>query len=60
MIYVVAGVYSEYISIAKNKQNLIMIGDGINRTVITGSHSVADEWATFKSATFGKLIKLQL
>ena len=60
VIYVVAGVYNEYISIAKKKQNLMIIGDGINQTVITGSHSVVDGWTTFNSATFGKLNKLQL
>lgn len=53
VIHVVAGVYAEYVSIATNKQNLMMIGDGINRTVITGNHSVADGWTTFNSPTFG-------
>ncbi|KAG6701338.1 hypothetical protein I3842_08G160700 [Carya illinoinensis] len=52
VIHVVAGVYAEYVSIAKNKQNLMMIGDGVNRTVITGNHSVADGWTTFNSSTF--------
>lgn len=60
VIYVVAGVYNVYISIAKKKQNLMIIGDGINQTVITGSHRVVDGWTTFNSATFGKLNKLQL
>ncbi|KAL5705352.1 pectinesterase [Ranunculus cassubicifolius] len=29
-----------------------MIGDGINKTVITGNRSVTDGWSTFNSATF--------
>ncbi|KAJ6401034.1 hypothetical protein OIU84_016449 [Salix udensis] len=52
MIYVTAGIYEEYVSIAKNKKYLMMVGDGINQTVITGNRSVADGWTTFNSATF--------
>ncbi|CAL5330152.1 unnamed protein product [Camellia sinensis] len=52
MIYVVGGVYEEYVSIAKNKQYLMMVGDGINKTVITGNRSMIDGWTTFNSATF--------
>ncbi|PON66301.1 Pectinesterase inhibitor domain containing protein [Trema orientale] len=52
LIYVTAGLYEEYVSIAKNKRNLMMIGDGINRTIITGNRSVVDGWTTFNSATF--------
>ncbi|XP_027364504.1 pectinesterase-like [Abrus precatorius] len=51
-IYVVAGIYNEYVSIPKSKENLMIVGDGINRTVITGNRSVADGWTTFQSATF--------
>ncbi|GAB2228975.1 hypothetical protein Droror1_Dr00023109 [Drosera rotundifolia] len=52
VIRVVAGVYKEYVSIPKNKQYLMMAGDGINKTIITGNHSVVDGWTTFNSATF--------
>ncbi|KAK1398851.1 Pectinesterase [Heracleum sosnowskyi] len=52
MIYVTAGVYEEYVVIAKNKRYLMMVGDGINQTVITGDHSVNDGWSTFNSSTF--------
>ncbi|KAH7836826.1 hypothetical protein Vadar_006146 [Vaccinium darrowii] len=52
LIYVKAGVYEEYVSIPKNKKYLMMIGDGINQTVITGNHSFVDGWTTFNSATF--------
>jgi len=54
LIYVTAGVYEEYVSIAKNKKYLFMLGDGINQTIITGNRSVADGSTTFNSATFGK------
>ncbi|XP_044492442.1 probable pectinesterase/pectinesterase inhibitor 7 [Mangifera indica] len=52
LIYIKAGIYEEYVSIAKNKKYLMMIGDGINQTVITGNRSVVDGWTTFNSATF--------
>ncbi|GMI66599.1 hypothetical protein like AT1G02810 [Hibiscus trionum] len=52
LIYITAGVYQEYISIPQNKKYLMMVGDGINQTVITGNHSVVDGWTTFNSATF--------
>ncbi|GMP40099.1 hypothetical protein CsSME_00010671 [Camellia sinensis var. sinensis] len=38
MIYVVGGVYEKYVSIAKSKQYLMIVGDGINKTTITGNH----------------------
>ncbi|KAJ7972992.1 Pectinesterase [Quillaja saponaria] len=52
LIYIREGVYEEYVNIAKNKRNLMMIGDGINQTIITGNHSVDDGFTTFNSATF--------
>ena len=54
LIYVTAGVYEEYVYIAKNKRNLMMVGDGINQTIITGNRSFVDDNTTFNSATFGK------
>ncbi|KAJ1402375.1 Pectinesterase, catalytic [Sesbania bispinosa] len=52
LIYVTAGVYEENVSIDKKKTYLMMVGDGINKTIITGNRSVVDGWTTFKSATF--------
>lgn len=56
LIFVSAGVYEEYVSIAKNKRYLMMIGDGINQTIVTGNRSVVDGWTTFNSATFGNFL----
>lgn len=56
LIYVTAGLYEEYVEIPKNKRYVMMIGDGINQTVITGNRSVVDGWTTFNSATFSKFI----
>ncbi|KAL9451103.1 hypothetical protein AB3S75_012786 [Citrus x aurantiifolia] len=52
VIYAREGVYEEYVVVPKHKKNLLLIGDGINRTVITGNHSVMDGWTTFNSSTF--------
>ncbi|GLJ52727.1 hypothetical protein SUGI_1122630 [Cryptomeria japonica] len=57
VIYVTAGVYKECVNVPLNKDNIMLIGDGIDATVITGSKSVSDGWTTFSSATlatFGK------
>ncbi|KAJ6812650.1 putative pectinesterase/pectinesterase inhibitor 41 [Iris pallida] len=52
LILVTAGVYQEYVLIPKYKRYLMMVGDGINQTVVTGDHNNIDGWTTFKSATF--------
>lgn len=54
IIYAMEGVYEEYITIPKHKKNIMLLGVGINRTIITGNHSVLDGWSTFNSATFSK------
>lgn len=54
LIYVKAGVYHEYVTIPEKTMYVMMIGDGINQTVITGNHSVADGWTTYNSATFSE------
>uniref|UniRef100_A0A0D9WFL7 Pectinesterase n=1 Tax=Leersia perrieri TaxID=77586 RepID=A0A0D9WFL7_9ORYZ len=52
VIYVVGGVYEENVVVPKHKRYIMMVGDGIGQTVITGNRSVVDGWTTFNSATF--------
>ncbi|XP_061997002.1 pectinesterase/pectinesterase inhibitor PPE8B-like [Rosa rugosa] len=52
VIYVKRGVYKEYVEIKKKKWNIMMIGDGMDATVISGNHNYVDGWTTFRSATF--------
>ncbi|XP_024400053.1 pectinesterase 2 [Physcomitrium patens] len=53
VIYVKKAVYNEYISIPKDKKNLMMYGDGPGQTVITGSRSVKGSGlSTMYTATF--------
>ncbi|KAF7836848.1 Pectinesterase/pectinesterase inhibitor PPE8B [Senna tora] len=52
VIYIKKGVYNENVEIKKKKWNLMMIGDGMNATIISGNRSFVDGWTTFRSATF--------
>ncbi|GAB4836186.1 hypothetical protein Ancab_001100 [Ancistrocladus abbreviatus] len=52
LIYIRQGYYQEYVVVPKHKKGIMMLGDGINRTVITGKRNVIDGWTTFQSATF--------
>ncbi|XVF80705.1 hypothetical protein PTKIN_Ptkin15bG0096500 [Pterospermum kingtungense] len=46
-----AGIYNENIVISKEKTNLMIIGEGMDRTIITGSRSYDDGLKTFDTAT---------
>ncbi|MQL93223.1 hypothetical protein Taro_025861 [Colocasia esculenta] len=52
VIYVKGGVYSENVDITKSMKNLMFVGDGIDKTIVTGSRNVQDGSTTFRSATF--------
>ncbi|PHU05106.1 hypothetical protein BC332_25928 [Capsicum chinense] len=47
------GRYREYIQIAKNKTNKVLIGEGMDTTIIVGNRSFADGNKTFDTATVG-------
>lgn len=52
VIYVKRGVYKENVEIKKSMKNLMVIGDGIDATIVTGSKNNQDGSTTFRSATF--------
>lgn len=54
IVYVKQGFYEENVEIPSWKQNIVLLGDGRDVTVISGSRSVGDGWTTFRSATVGK------
>lgn len=54
VIHIKRGVYNENVEIKKKKWNLMMVGDGMDATIISGNRSFIDGWTTFRSATFGK------
>lgn len=58
VIYVKAGVYNEKIEI--KAKNIMIVGDGIGKTILTGSKSVGGGSTTFASATLGMFAQLIL
>lgn len=54
VIHVKSGVYKENVEIKKDIKNLMVIGDGIDATIVTGNQNQDDGSTTFRSATFGE------
>ncbi|XP_042485617.1 probable pectinesterase/pectinesterase inhibitor 46 [Macadamia integrifolia] len=57
IIHVKKGVYTEKVIVDKSKWNVMMVGDGMNVSIVSGSLNVVDGTPTFSSATvavFGK------
>ncbi|ONI04864.1 hypothetical protein PRUPE_6G344600 [Prunus persica] len=52
VIFVKKGFYKENVKIDSQKWNLVMIGEGMDVTTISGSRSFRDGWSTFDSPTF--------
>ncbi|KAL8050766.1 hypothetical protein ABFX02_06G101700 [Erythranthe guttata] len=56
IIYVRAGRYEENkLKVGRKKTNIMFIGDGKGKTVISGGKSVQDKLTTFHTASFGKI-----
>ncbi|KAK2360377.1 pectinesterase/pectinesterase inhibitor PPE8B [Trifolium repens] len=51
VIYVKKGIYKEKVDISSKKTNVMLVGDGMDATIITGSLNVIDGTGTFQSAT---------
>lgn len=51
VIYVKKGVYNETVDIKKKKWNLMLVGDGMGVTVISGHRNYVDGYTTYRSAT---------
>lgn len=54
VIYVKSGVYPENVEIRRGMKNVMFVGDGIDKTIVTSNRNVPDGATTFGSATFGK------
>lgn len=54
VIHVKRGVYRENLEIGSKLRNIMLVGDGLRYTIITGSRSVGGGSTTFNSATVGK------
>nr|UZQ19737.1 pectinesterase 2 [Gleditsia microphylla] len=51
VIYVKKGTYKENVEIGSKKKNVMLVGDGMGATVITGSLNFVDGTPTFSTAT---------
>ncbi|XP_027108910.1 pectinesterase-like [Coffea arabica] len=53
VVYVKSGLYHEKVEIPRNLENVMFVGDGIDKTIVTGNQNVVDGASTLSSATFG-------
>ncbi|KAK9726468.1 hypothetical protein RND81_05G217500 [Saponaria officinalis] len=53
IIYVKKGIYNENVAITNKMKNIMVIGDGIDATIVTSNKNAQDGATTFRSATFG-------
>lgn len=56
IIHVKEGEYKENVILDKSKWNVMIYGDGKDKTVVSGSLNFVDGTPTFSTATFGKCI----
>jgi hypothetical protein len=56
-IHVKAGVYEEYIEVTKKMVGLTLVGDGVGKTIITGSKNYLQGITTSLTATVGQSIR---
>lgn len=57
VIFIKAGIYKEYVLIPKNARNILMYGEGMGKTVVTGNKSNrGGVQSTQDTATFSKFI----
>ncbi|XP_019200356.1 PREDICTED: probable pectinesterase/pectinesterase inhibitor 60 [Ipomoea nil] len=53
IIYIKRGVYNENVQIGSNMNKIMLVGDGLRYTIITGSRSAASGFTTYSTATVG-------
>lgn len=56
VIHIKSGIYRENLEIGNKMKNIMLVGDGMRTTIITGSRSVGGGSTTFNSATVGKQV----
>jgi pectinesterase len=58
VMYIKAGTYKEYVTVPRTVTNLVMIGDGMEKTIITGNKNFKMNLTTKDTATMGTLTRL--
>lgn len=51
VIYIKKGIYKENVDMKRRKTNIMFVGDGIGRTIITSDRNFMQGWTTFRTAT---------
>ncbi|CAA7024729.1 unnamed protein product [Microthlaspi erraticum] len=51
VVHIKAGIYKEFVQVNRTMPDLVFIGDGTDKTVITGSKSFKDGITTYRTAT---------
>lgn len=54
VIHIKKGIYNEILEISRDMKNLVLIGDGIGKTIITGDRSAKSGFSTRESGTVSK------
>jgi len=54
IIHVKSGIYNEKVQIGQKLHDVMLVGEGIDKTIVTGNRNVAQGSTTMGSATFGK------
>lgn len=57
IIKVMQGTYTENVEVGKKKTNIMLIGEGMETTIVTGSRNVVDGSTTFNSSTLAAVGK---
>ncbi|CAI0551601.1 unnamed protein product [Linum tenue] len=52
VIFIKKGIYRENIDLKKKKTNIMLVGEGIGQTIVTGNRNFMQGWTTFRTATF--------
>lgn len=55
VIYIKSGVYHEYVEVTKKMTHVVFVGEGGNKTRITGNRNFIDGINTYRTATVGKI-----
>ncbi|KAM3752555.1 hypothetical protein ACB098_03G027700 [Castanea mollissima] len=51
VIHVKKGVYKENIDMKKKKTNIMLVGEGMGQTIVTGNRNFMQGWTTFRTPT---------
>ncbi|PKA62234.1 Putative pectinesterase/pectinesterase inhibitor 22 [Apostasia shenzhenica] len=52
VIFVKKGLYRENVELKKKNTNIMLVGEGMGATVVTGNRNFLQGWTTFRTATF--------